>query len=805
MPPSRRHCTVLLRLDSALCLSVLREVAENTRPFDVVVERVVLSRVDRLSEEFKQEVFAVGLTLRSPELVEFRRRYLVELKARVRRESVATNPADAKHDDKSTIEALTRVHDPYNDPHGGHSTLGYVSCPAPDATIHRVVAAANKQLQANPGTQRFRVTALSLKLSKGRTHTIELGNHFPLLLRAVTVPMLETFMSTIVDDIAGNATTSDVVQRFIVPSTKECACSFVQAHVERNEQQARAVGHADIFVSHAWSYKFVDLIATLQEHRRRRFAINPNMPEPHYWIDIFAVNQHNLFGSSELPMLKDVIAASKEVLVTLSPWDHPVALTRIWCLFEILTAMTSDTPITVELPPNDVAAFDAALSDDFSNIRSSLCHIDSANAQATNPIDLQRIREQIKSTVGFTALNTLVKDRLRAWLLETVDSRLSDRLRHMPSPHSEVNTVSAQASPAPPNDACDTDRLTANSRAKLRDSDWLHSVAGFLGEFGKLDRAAALYDAVLQIRLQILGEHHAATISAANDLGFLLPKVQRAQDAVSLLQRQSELLSEQIDALRAVRAQQTPSENKPQQRFHSGRHVSTQFGAPTASPHATVSTSLLTRRSLCDSEESLTVDQELQRLRRVRDLVRNNTAMALGMVDGQQEAALQLYQQVLESRHTCFGGQDHPDSIATTNNMAWLLARMGRQREAEGLFRKVFAFRRSARGFADPSTLNAGQNLSETIMRSGSDRMVEAKQLLEQVVAGKVENMGVANSSTLKAIAALVECLVRCGEKAAAKSWFQRVQQVPHIPRGVIRRLARAGFDVNEAAEQSPQ
>jgi len=125
--------------------------------------------------------------------------------------------------------------------------------------------------------------------------------------------------------------------------------------------------------------------------------------------------------------------------------------------------------------------------------------------------------------------------------------------------------------------------------------------------------------------------------------------------------------------------------------------------------------------------------------------------------------------------------------------MAWLLAKMGRNDEAEPLFARVLECRTATQGPHHPGTLNAMQNLGETRMHLGHH--ADAAKLLEKVVAGKLENVGIGNISTLKSIVLLAECQYLLGDDGAARTWAARVMDVSGgAPRGVVDRLRKLGL-----------
>jgi hypothetical protein len=346
-----------LRLDTDLCINVLREVAEQTEPFTVTPKKVTLARVDRLSLEFGEEVFSLGITLWSPQLVAFKKRFLDTLNERLAAEASAGG-VEGELPAICTLNDLIDHHNPYNSPDGGHASIAYLQGGDP-----RIIAAAktmqdetNQKLAAHDSPT-VKVYSLSVKRRGGQSEVIQLGNYIPLEDRAISLDSLNHFVATHAGEIDEVMTTHEVVQRFIVPETRRLSSSYAASCAVAAKTAAAAadpptkdkdndgskaawvsspIGRVDFFTSHAWGYPFLDLVAAIRAHSARHIAeTSPSKPQLYYWLDVFAVNQHNLHSQAELPKLNDAIASAKAVVVILTPWERPLALTRIWCLFEV--------------------------------------------------------------------------------------------------------------------------------------------------------------------------------------------------------------------------------------------------------------------------------------------------------------------------------------------------------------------------------------------------------------------------------------------------------------------------------------
>ena len=111
--------------------------------------------------------------------------------------------------------------------------------------------------------------------------------------------------------------------------------SYCELLVEQG--RGHQVGRARIFVSHAWKYRFADVLTALEAHvARLKAAADYDGREIYLWFDICTVNQHTGVGASGddwASTFKTAVGAIAHTCLVLSPWDDPVVLTRSWCLW----------------------------------------------------------------------------------------------------------------------------------------------------------------------------------------------------------------------------------------------------------------------------------------------------------------------------------------------------------------------------------------------------------------------------------------------------------------------------------------
>jgi hypothetical protein len=87
-------------------------------------------------------------------------------------------------------------------------------------------------------------------------------------------------------DSAHSMTTEDVCNTLIKPATLDRRCSYAELLLRDEANPQRYLGPATVFVSHAWKYKFLDLVATMEDYEM------DEDPGAMFWIDFIPNNQH---------------------------------------------------------------------------------------------------------------------------------------------------------------------------------------------------------------------------------------------------------------------------------------------------------------------------------------------------------------------------------------------------------------------------------------------------------------------------------------------------------------------------------
>ena len=124
---------------------------------------------------------------------------------------------------------------------------------------------------------------------------------------------------------------------------------------------AHMVGAPTHFLSHAWTYKFLNLVEAL----RSFVASRPEgSPPVFFWFDCFAIDEH---ATQSLPRewwgstFKEAIRLIGQTVMMISPWSEPLPLRRAWCIWELFCTESVGVPFDVCLGPAEQGAFEAAM------------------------------------------------------------------------------------------------------------------------------------------------------------------------------------------------------------------------------------------------------------------------------------------------------------------------------------------------------------------------------------------------------------------------------------------------------------
>ncbi|KAJ3241367.1 Kinesin light chain 3 [Chytriomyces hyalinus] len=318
----------------------------------------------------------------------------------------------------------------------------------------------------------------------------------PLAMTTLGLPL--SFVQDFIIESGGseafkNLTTTDVCQRLVQPLTAHTRRSMIDTLII--EGRSEVVSEAKWFVSHAWKYQFLEVINALTD-----FAAKKAIPSEEFiiWFDLFSNSQHetankpfewweNTFMSAiQKYLIMKLPGKMGQVVMVLIPWNEPIPLTRAWCIFEVYSTVKTGSVFDVAMPSSDQAGFIAALRYNPRAFYDLLAKFESRNAEATNPVDKDRIFQVIAETVGFNTLDKMVLDVFRDWAESLMSWIVNYQFETKLEP---AQTLLLQ---------------------------W--SLASLYRLNGKLPLAFDLHRSVYQERLKMLGPDHLDTLVSMNNM-----------------------------------------------------------------------------------------------------------------------------------------------------------------------------------------------------------------------------------------------------------------------------------------------
>eukprot|EP00042_Codosiga_hollandica_P038695 m.316448 g.316448 ORF g.316448 m.316448 type:complete len:253 (-) comp55462_c0_seq11:1766-2524(-) len=132
------------------------------------------------------------------------------------------------------------------------------------------------------------------------------------------------------------------------------------------------------------------------------------------------------------------------LILIVCPWDSPIPITRAWCLWEIMSAITqSNVKFRVRMPRSIINEFVAGFLSDPDRVMAALSSVQAEKADAKEPRDLEMIFEAIRSSCGFLEMNKRINDQLRTWYLQTAVVAAKDITAAQASDGEQLAQVSA--------------------------------------------------------------------------------------------------------------------------------------------------------------------------------------------------------------------------------------------------------------------------------------------------------------------------------------------------------------------------
>ncbi|CAK4253086.1 unnamed protein product [Aphanomyces euteiches] len=267
-------------------------------------------------------------------------------------------------------------------------------------------------------------------------------------------------------------TTVDVCTRFLMPYTAATKLSLVE-HVHQQPDGHLYAKPATWFVSHAWSYLYLDVVDALDDF----FQENDMDDSVAVWFCTFCNNQHEIVNKTYnfdhwFGIFRSSLRSVGNVVMVMSPWNNPTTLTRTWCVFEVYTSIVENARFEIAMGRSQKEAFLQDIQDERA-FTPMLSTIQSEKSQTTIPSDRDNIFKLIHDEDGFSKLDRMVFDAIEKWMLRTVDKQINRAI------------------------------------CKGEKASWLYTKARFAATKGQFKEAAAASQECYDIyRRDIGGKHH---------------------------------------------------------------------------------------------------------------------------------------------------------------------------------------------------------------------------------------------------------------------------------------------------------
>lgn len=213
------------------------------------------------------------------------------------------------------------------------------------------------------------------------------------------------------------------------------------AYVDCLEEGTQA-GRATLMLSYSWSYSIGDIADSLQQ-----FCVDTGLPQhtTYVWICCLCVNQHRVQRAANMGesvpfadfqrAFGERVAGIGHLVAMMSPWRRPKYIERIWCNFEMFTALSIGEPgcrVSVVMPARESRSLEAALMEGkgIDEVWRTLADLRVERAQASVETDRQNIFHMITNPPGpgFHRLNSMIAKHLQAWVVRAASGYVLRRL-----------------------------------------------------------------------------------------------------------------------------------------------------------------------------------------------------------------------------------------------------------------------------------------------------------------------------------------------------------------------------------------
>ncbi|KAI8613462.1 hypothetical protein BC830DRAFT_1132112 [Chytriomyces sp. MP71] len=465
------------------------------------------------------------------------------------------------------------------------------------------------------------------------------------------------------------------------------------------------VQDAHWFVSHAWQFRFLDVLDALDAFCDKQ-AIDPATTI--FWMDLFSNSQHDTHKKEFKwwqTTFMNAIRRIGNVAMIMQPWDDPLPLTRCWCIFELYAASVTgsnfqvrlccdlETPRTtplirlvfqVAMTHDQTARFMEEMRNDPETFFNVLATVRCEKSAAFLEADRDSIFGLVRATLGFQRLNQLVLQTFASWVITALEyeARNSDGL----------------------------DQL-----------QWLNSLGTFYNFEGRASASEEMQAQCLKAALKLCGKEHPTTID-------LMISVANSDVDNGRFKEANYLLTEALNASRATNGE-----------FH---NVTINIRFMFSYLHRQEGRYDLAEASLatCFSDS----ESHLGELHVITCQILNLMSV-LKLSQGRYDEAKKLTQECLKRRLAVFGPL-HAQVVISRHNLAAVLKYQGQFAEAEEILLDCLQICRNE--MSDSSVFVVIFRTALARLYHAQGRYDEAEPLLLNIYSWRKEQFGDLHSTT---------------------------------------------------------
>jgi tetratricopeptide (TPR) repeat protein len=548
-------------------------------------------------------------------------------------------------------------------------------------------------------------------------------------------------------------TTDDVCKNLILSWTENEKCSFVtllEMHHQMTPHPLLNVTYsqvchptAHIFISHAWRYKFVDVVAALETYFETN-SNNQTSDNTFLWFDLVVNDQ---WGAVILPQIwwktvfMEAIESIGHTLMVTIPWRSPVTLTRAWCLWELYCTRASNSKLTLQLNHMEVSEFYREVRADSGVVYASLCEINVEKSQAYKLDDREMIFEAVRSLEGgFHSVNVEVKQLLRDWVR-----------------NSAMEMAGKLFTSDVPSDTLSTSSIDLEIEFSYEDIQNSHAAAIVLMEQGQLTQAHTIFVNIIQ--------YHQRQIANADGL---LDSIQLsllvAKSNLALCCHREGLLTESQflfdEVLQEFNLQGQTNTPEYLICLNGYGNLLYNFGKN------------LEALEIYDKVISCSEDLNGKFDPMTLDGL-NNKAVVLKQL-GKFSESIDIFVIALERKEIVFG-LNHPSTLDTLNNLATCYKRIQNYSKSEEMYLKALRGYESTLGENDVTTLDAVNNIA--ILYKVMKRYVDSERFYQRAIRGYEAVLGKDHGSYLRTCYNFSHLLIELKKYSEAEKHLLHVKE----------------------------